>query len=197
VREAGDARRTGAAMKKLRDTDFGRYLRAVVKPIHPVRALFEVCGTVLFSIPFLAAFALNRTAPLYVYLLYPALFLVSHFVWFRLPSVERHLRWALFWITLTVIVALGAGFLYWNYREAVAAGGTFHPSGIFWIPQWVSPKIDVPFPTVALIFLVPSGAIAAAYSLILGVFLRIYSRYRREEHLKREKGQDPDPGQKG
>ena len=172
-------------MKRLRDTDFGRYVKAAVGPIHPLMALFMVCITLVFTIPFLAAFALNRTAPVYVYLLYPALFLVSHLMWFRLPSVERRLRWALFWFTLTLIVALGAGFLYWNYREAVSAGSTFHPSGIFWIPRWVSPTIDVPFPTVAVYFLVPSGLGAALYCFLLAVFLRIYRKYRQEEHLRR------------
>lgn len=178
-------------MKKLRDTDFGRYLRAVIGPVHPVRAVFEVCVTIAFAIPFLAAFAVNRTAPLIVYLLYPLLFLFSHFVWFRLPSVDRRVRWVLFWFTLTIIGALGAGFLYWNYREAVAAGSTFHPSGIFWIPRWVSPTLDVPFPTVAVYFLVPSGVGSVAYCLVLTLFLRIYRKYRQEEHQRRTGGRPP------
>ncbi len=179
-------------MKKLSETFIGRNIQAFVGPIHPVRALFEVCGTVIFAIPFLAAYALNRTAPVYVYLLYPLLFLVSHLVWFRLPSVERRLRWALFWFTLTIVAALGAGFLYWNYREAVSAGSSFKPTGIFWIPRWVSPTIDVPFPTVAVFFLVPSAAGAALYCLILVVFLRIYRKYRQEEHQRRSRPQRPD-----
>ncbi len=180
-------------MKKLNETALGKYVRAFVGPVHPVRALFEVCGTIVFSIPFLAAYVLNRTSPLYVYLLYPLLFLVSHLVWFRLPSVERRMRWVLFWFTLTILVALGAGFLYWNYREAVSAGSSFRPTGIFWIPRWVSPNIDVAFPTVAVFFLVPSGIGAAFYCLVLVVFLRIYRKYRQEEHQRRSKGSPPTP----
>ena len=163
----------------------GTYLQAIAKTIHPVRALFEVCGTTLISIPFLVAFFFNRTAPLYVYLMYPALFLMSHFVWFRLPFVDKRVRWVLMWFSVTVIVALGAGFLYWNYREAVAPGSTFIPTGLFLIPQWVSPTIDVPFPTVCVYFLVPSGLGAALYCFILALFLKVYRKYRQEERQKR------------
>ena len=162
-----------------------KYLKAIARSIHPVRALFEVCGTTLVSIPFLVAFFFNRTAPLYVYLLYPALFLVSHFVWFRLPFVDKRVRWFLMWFSLTVILALGAGFLYWNYREAVAAGASFTPTGIFLIPHWVSPALDVPFPTVCVFFLVPSGLGAALYCFILSLFLKAYRKYRHEERQKR------------
>jgi hypothetical protein len=172
-----------------------QYLKSIGKTIHPVRALFEVCGTIVISIPFLVAFVFNRTAPLYVYLLYPALFLVSHFVWFRLPFVDRRVRWGLFWFSLTIIVALGAGFLYWNYREAVTAGASFKPTGIFWIPSWVSPTIEVPFPTVGVFFLVPSGLGSALYCFILALFLRVYQKYRQEERRRRA-GATSHPPQK-
>ena len=170
-------------MKSLRDTDIGRYLAAIARTIHPVRAIFSVCATILFAIPFLAGFAVNRSAPLLLHLLYPALFLVAHFVWFRLPFVQRKIRWLLFWLTVTFVAALGAGFLYWGYREAAAS--TFTPQGLFAIPRWVNPNIDVPFPTVAVYFLVPSAAGAALYCLVLGLFLRIYRKYRAEEHQRR------------
>ena len=97
--------------------------------MHPVRAIFEVCGTLLFAVPFLAAFAMTRSAPLYLYLLYPLLFLVSHFVWFRLPSVDRRVRWFLFWLTLTLVAALGAGFMFWSYWEAAARGRQLPAAG--------------------------------------------------------------------
>ncbi len=157
----------------------------MARTVHPIRAIFEVCGTVLFAIPFLAGFAVNRSAPLYLYLLYPLLFLVSHFVWFRLPSVERRVRWFLFWLTLTLVAALGAGFISWSYREAVARGAQSHPVPIFAIPHWVSRNIDVPFPTVALYFLAPSAVGAALYCAVFALFLRIYRRYRVEEHHRR------------
>ncbi|HET6484982.1 MAG TPA: hypothetical protein VFH83_01100 [Spirochaetia bacterium] len=172
-------------MKRLGKTRFARYLAAMARTVHPIRAIFEVCGTILFAIPFLAGFAVNRSAPLYLYLLYPLLFLVSHFVWFRLPSVDRRVRWILFWVTLTLVAALGAGFIYWSYLEAVARGARLHPLGIFAIPHWVSRRIDVPFPTVALYFLAPSAAGAAVYCAVLALFLRIYRRYRVEEHHRR------------
>ena len=172
-------------MKKLRDTNLGRYAAAISATVHPVRAIFEVCGTLLLAIPFLAAFALTRSAPLYLYLLYPLLFLVSHFVWFRLPSVDRRLRWFLFWSTLTLVLSLGAGFLYWSYREAQAHGGAFPTAGIFAIPHWVAPNIDADFPTAALYLLAPCGAGAVLYCLVLGLFLRIYKRHRAEEHRRR------------
>jgi hypothetical protein len=178
-------------MKRLQDTGLGKYLRAIVRTVHPVRAIFEVCGAALFAIPCLAAFAVTRSAPIYLYLLYPLLFLVSHFVWFRLPSVDRRVRWILLWLTLTLVAALAAGFLFWSYREAAARGADFPPTGYFAIPQWVSPNIDVPFPTVAAFFLVPSGAGAAIYSVVLSVFLRIYKRYRAEEHRRRTPGDGP------
>jgi len=171
-------------MKRLRDTNLGRYAVAISATVHPVRATFEVCGTLLFAVPFVVAFALTRGAPLYLYLVYPLMFLVSHFVWFRLPSVERRLRWLLFWSTLTVVAALGAGFIYWSYREAaLRGGGTLH--GLFSVPHWVSPNIDVDFPTAALYFLIPSGIGAALYCLLFGLFLRLYRTYRAEEHRRR------------
>jgi hypothetical protein len=172
-------------MKKFRDTNLGRYVIAISATVHPVRAIFEICATILLAVPFLAAFAMTRSAPLYLYLLYPVLFLVSHFVWFRLPSVERRLRWVLFWSTLTFVLALGAAFMYWSYREAGARGGAFPDTGIFAIPHWVSPSIDADFPTAAVYFLIPSGAGAAVYCLVLGLFLRIYTQYRAEEHRRR------------
>jgi hypothetical protein len=169
-------------MKKLRESA-GKYVSAIVRTVHPVRAIFEVCGTVLFAIPFLAAFAVNRSAPIYLYLLYPLLFLVSHFVWFRLPSVDRRVRWFLFWVSLTLVAALGAGFIYWSYRETIGPG--FSPQGFFAIPHWVSPTMDAAFPSVALYFLVPSGAGALLYCLLFALFLRIYRKYRAEEHRRR------------
>jgi hypothetical protein len=172
-------------MKKLRGTNLGRYVTAISATVHPVRAIFEICGTILLAVPFIAAFALTRSAPLYLYLLYPLLFLVSHFVWFRLPSVDRRLRWLLFWSTLTLVLALGAGFMYWSYREAQARGAAFPAAGIFAIPHWVAPSIDADFPTAALYFLVPSAAGAAVYCFVLGLFLKIYKRYRAEEHRRR------------
>jgi hypothetical protein len=178
-------------MKRLRETDFGRYVTSISRTVHPVRAVFEVCGTVLFAIPFLAAFAVNRSAPLYLFRLYPLLFLVSHFVWFRLPSVDRTVRWILFWLSLTFVAALGAGFVFWSYRETIGPG--FQPQGIFAIPHWVSPNIDVPFPTVAAYFIVPSGVGAALYCLLFALFLRIYKKYRAEEHRRRS----PVDGRKG
>jgi hypothetical protein len=172
-------------MKKLRDTNLGRYAAAISATVHPARVIFEVCCTILLAIPFLAAFAMTRSAPLYLYLLYPLLFLVSHFVWFRLPSVDRRLRWLLFWSTLTLVLALGAGFMYWSYREARAHGGAFPAAGIFAIPHWVAPNIDADFPTAAVYFLAPSAAGAALYCFVLGLFLRMYRRRRAEEHRRR------------
>jgi hypothetical protein len=170
-------------MKRIRETDVGKYAAAIARTVHPIRAIFEVCGTVLFAIPFLAAFAVTRSAPVYLYLLYPLLFLVAHFVWFRLPSVDRKVRWFLFWLSLTLVAALGAGFVYWSYRETMGPG--FNPQGIFAIPHWVSPNIDAAFPTVALYFIVPSAAGAALYCFLFALFLRIYRKYRAEEHRRR------------
>ncbi len=171
-------------MKRLRDTSVGRYIVAISATVHPVRATFEVCGTLLFAVPFVTAFAMTRAAPLYLYLVYPLLFLISHFVWFRLPSVERRMRWLLFWSTLTVVAALGAGFIYWSYREAALRGdGTLH--GVFSVPHWVSPNLNVDFPTAGLYFLVPSAVGALLYCLLFGLFLRLYARYRAEEHRRR------------
>ena len=172
-------------MKKLRESNLGRYVSSISRTVHPARAIFEVCATTLFAIPFLAAFAMTRSAPVYLYLVYPLLFLVSHFVWFRLPSVDRKVRWILFWSTLTVVATLGAGFMFWSYKEAAARGDSFPAQGFFAIPHWVSPNIDVPFPTVAAYFLVPSGAGAAAYCFVLFLFLRIYRKFRAEEHRRR------------
>ena len=95
------------------------------------------------------------------------------------------LRWVLFWSTLTLVLALGAGFMYWSYREAQARGGAFPAAGIFAIPHWVAPNIDADFPTAAVYFLVPSAAGAAVYCLVLALFLRIYKQYRAEEHRRR------------
>ena len=178
-------RETEARGGSARSTALGKYLIAIARTVHPVRATFEVCGTLLFAIPFLAAFAINRSAPLYLYLLYPFLFLISHFVWFRLPSVDRRLRWLLFWLTLTFVGALGAGFMFWSYWEAGNRGIGFQPAGIFAIPHWVSPNIETPFPTVAAYFLLPSAAGAAFYCAILALFLRVFEKYRAEQHRRR------------
>jgi hypothetical protein len=172
-------------MKKLRETNLGRYLVAISATVHPVRAIFEVCGTLLFAVPFLTAFFMTRAAPLYLYLLYPLLFLVSHFVWFRLPFVERRLRWLLFWSTVALVTALGAAFMYWSYREAGARGSDLPVQGIFSIPHWVAPNIDADFTTAALYFLAPAAAGSAVYCLLFGLFLRLYQRYRAEEHRRR------------
>jgi len=165
-----------------------RYLKILGKPIHPIRAIFEVCATTLFALPFLAAYALNRSSPFYVYLLYPAMFLFSNIVWFRLPFVHRRVRWVLFWITVTCVIALGAGFLFCDYRESLAAA--FKPTGIFLIPQWVNTSMDAPFTTVVAYFLLPSGLAAAAYSFVLSLFLRIYRKYRAEEYRRRREGKE-------
>ena len=171
-------------MKRLRDTNVGRYVVAISATVHPVRAIFEVCGTLLFAVPFVTAFAMTAAAPFYLYLVYPLLFLVSHFVWFRLPSVERRMRWLLFWSTLTVVAALGAGFIYWSYRESALEGGRpLH--GVFSVPHWVSPTLDVDFPTAAVYFLVPAAVGAVLYCLLFGLFLKLYARYRAEEHRRR------------
>ena len=128
---------------------------------------------------------MTRSAPLYLYLLYPLLFLVSHFVWFRLPFVERRLRWLLFWSTVALVAALGAAFMYWSYREAGARGSDFPVQGIFSIPHWVAPNIDADFTTAAVYFLVPAAAGSAVYCLLFGLFLKLYQRYRAEEHRRR------------
>jgi len=171
-------------MKRFRDMNLVRYAAAISATIHPVRAAFEVCGTLLFAVPFVVAFAVTRAAPMYLYLVYPVLVLVSHFVWFRLPSVDRRVRWLLFLSTLAVVAALGAGFIYWSYREA-ALRGAATLNGVFSVPHWVSPNLDVDFPTAALYFLVPSAVGAALYGLLFGLFLRLYRTYRAEEHRRR------------
>ena len=172
-------------MKKLRDTNLGRYLVAISATVHPVRAIFEVCGTLLFAVPFLAAFVMTRSAPLYLYLLYPLLFLVSHFVWFRLPFVERRLRWLLFWSTVALVAALGAAFMYWSYREAGARGSDFPVQGIFAIPHWVAPNIDADFPPPPCISWSPRPRGPPCTASLFALFLRLYQRYRAEEHRRR------------
>lgn len=160
-----------------------RYLKILGKPIHPIRAVFEVCATTLFALPFLAAYALHRTSPFYVYLLYPAMFLISNIMWFRLPFVHRRVRWVLFWINVTCVIALGAGFLYCDYRECMAA--SFQPAGIFLIPHWVNPSMEAPFSAVTAYFLLPAGLVAAFYSFVLSLFLKIYRKFRVEEYRRR------------
>jgi hypothetical protein len=128
---------------------------------------------------------MNGSAPLTLYLLYPALFLVSHFVWFRLPFADRRIRWSLFWFSLTAIIALGSGFLYWDFRSAAAspASSAFPP-----ISTLVWPPLDVPFPKLTLSFLVPSGLAALLYCFVLSLFLRAYHAFRREERARRAGG---------
>lgn len=182
-------------MKKLRETGPGRYVAAITRSIHPVRAIYEVCCTALFTIPFLAAFAMTRSAPLSLYLVYPLLFLAAHVVWFRLPSIHPRLRWLLLWLTLTIVVALGTGFIFWSYREAAARGAGFAPESVLSIPHWITPTFDAAFPLVAVFFLVPSGIGAALYCLVFSLFLRIYRAYRAEERQGRIGGKGP--GERG
>ncbi len=193
--EGGVVRR---AQVKLVLSGITKYLSALAKTIHPVRALFEVCGTVVVSIPFLIAFFMNESAPLAVYLLYPSLFLVSHFVWFRLPFADRRVRWSLFWFSLTAIIALGSGFLYWDFRSAGASPASldFLP-----IPMWMWPPLDVPFPKVTLSFLIPSALAALLYCFVLSLFLRAYHAFRSEERGRRNGAGNGDaaggPGARG
>jgi hypothetical protein len=171
------------AQVKLGLSGIAKHLSALAKTIHPVRALFEVCGTVVVSIPFLVAFFMNESAPLAVYLLYPALFLVSHLVWFRLPFADLRVRWSLFWFSLTAIIALGSGFLYWDFRSAAALPSA--PLDFPPIPAWMWPPLDVPFPKITVSFLIPSALAALLYCFVLSLFLRVYRAFRHEERARR------------
>jgi len=49
----------------------------------------------------------------------------------------------------------------------------------------VSPNIVAPFPTVAAYFLLPSAGGAALYCIVLALFLRVFEKYRAEQHRRR------------
>jgi hypothetical protein len=184
--EGGVRRR---AQVRLGLSGIAKYLRAVAGSIHPVRALFELCGTVVVAVPFVTAFFMNASGPLMLYLLYPCLFLVTHFVWFRLPFADRRIRWALFWFSLTGVVALGSGFLYRDFRSSAAASSA--AAGGASVPAWMWPHVEVSFPKVAISFLIPSGLAALLYCYLLSLFLRAYRSFRREERARRAGEREP------
>ena len=143
------------------------------RPIHPVKAIVALCATTLFSLPFIAQYILLRQNPFYLYLIYPLLFLISHLVCFRLPFVLKTIRWLMFWFSLSVVAALGSGFLFMGYWEASLISKQLEPKGFFLIPTWLNPHLDASFSQVALYFLLPSALGAGIYTVILLFILRI------------------------
>ncbi len=151
---------------------------AFSRSIHPVRAAYEVCCTVLVAIPFLAAFAATHAAPLALHLLFPLLFLAVHLAWFRLSALDRRLRWLLFWAALVVIGAFGAGLLFSAWSGASL-------ESVHALPSWMRSNLDSPYPAVSVSFIVPAGIGAALYCLLFSLFLRISLAWRTDQRQRR------------
>jgi hypothetical protein len=175
-------------MKGNRDTGPRSWMRAVTRSVDPVRAIVVLCATVLFLLPFLAVFSITRSTSFWLYLLFPLGFLLAHAVWFRLPAIGKRILWALFWVGLTAILAFGAGFLFWSCQDAAARGVMVMPSWLLAVPHWLYPSTEVSLSAAAAYLLLPSALVAAAYCLLLGLFLRVYEKYVAEERRRRTTG---------
>lgn len=165
-------------MGKPRAQGLGARISAFSRSIHPVRAAYEVCCTVLVAIPFLAAYAANHSAPIALHLLFPLLFLAVHLAWFHLSAMDSRLRWLLFWAALTVIGTFGAGLLFSAWSGASL-------ESVHALPSWMRARLDWPFPAVSVSFIIPAAIGAALYCLVFFLFLRISLAWRSDLRQRR------------
>ena len=160
------------------------------RPVHPVRAGVVFGATALFTLPFLLQGIVSGESPLYLYPIYPILFLVAHLICFRLPFVKPAVRWTLFWFSLSVVGALGAGFLYLDF-EGSSMGRPWYIPGVPILRFRDSLHLDASFFEVALYFLLPSAAGSGLYCAVVLLVLRAFS-----ERLPRARDASWDRGLK-
>ncbi len=149
---------------------FKRLLRIWKRPLHPVRVILSLIGAGVFSLPFIDFYFRYYPRDFYLFVIYPLLFLVAHLVWFRLPFVKRWVRWILFWLTLSVVVSLGLGFLIMVY-------GNQHPNSV---TEWITNHLNTSIETATLYVIIPSVAASAVYAGILMLGLHLYREYRKK-----------------
>ncbi len=147
-----------------------RFLWIFGRPIHPVRAAFAITGFLVFTLPFFVFFIKGYRVGSYFYLLYPLLFLIAHLVWFRLPFVKKRTRWLLFWLTLSVVISLGIGFLVTLTRTKNIES---------WLTSRFRESSEESLLTVIIWIFFPSAAISASYSILLLLALKLYRKYRK------------------
>lgn len=160
---------------RMRQSRFKRLLRIWRRPLHPVRVVFSLIGVGVFSIPFIGFYFKYYPKDFYLFIIYPLLFLVAHLVWFRLPFVKRWVRWVLFWLTLSIVVALGMGFLITVYSKQ-----PFNS-----VSQWITDHLDISIRSATIYVIFPSLVVSALYAGVLMLALHVYREYRKRLYFRR------------
>ena len=166
------------------DNQFTRIVKYLKRPLHPAWLLVALIGLTLFSVPFLYTYRTLRLHSIFLYLVYPALYLLTHLIWFWLPFIHTKARWILFWITLTLVGVLGYNFLFLDYKEAYARGINFE---IFFMPvRWFESAGELSTVQSVLYSIIPSAVGTGVYTLVLNLLMKIYNRLGKDT-IEREK----------
>ncbi len=158
----------------MKQSRFKRLLRIWRRPLHPVRFVFSIIGAGVFAVPFITFYFKYYPKDFYLFLIYPLLFFVAHLVWFRLPFVKRWIRWLLFWLTLTVVVSLGMGFLITVYGKQCPNSVT----------EWITDHLSISIETATFYVILPSAVVSAIYAGILMLALYLYREYRKKLYFR-------------
>ena len=168
---------------RVRRTKLSRFLWIFGRPPHPVRTGFALTGSLLLSLPCFLLYLKFRYIELSAYLIYPLLFITAHLLWFRLPFVKKKLRWLLFWVTIAIVIALSAGFLFSICYQRGVLKQVFHTGlGINkaeedWV-LWMANEYKNGNVLLSLYFFIPSLIISIIYSAALLFALKIYRNGR-------------------
>ncbi|NOY07416.1 MAG: hypothetical protein GXP33_01050 [Spirochaetes bacterium] len=178
---------------RIKRTKLSRFLWIFGRPLHPVRSVFAVTGALLLSLPSFIVYIRFRYIGLLVFVIYPLMFLFAHLVWFRLPFVKKNVRWLLFLFTLTIIIALAAGFLFMICRQngilraAVSIRPNISKAEVSWL-TWLKNEFKGNFTNISLYFFLPSLFAAFIYTALLFIALKIYRTGRAAWYRKLKSG---------
>lgn len=168
---------------RLRRTKLSRFLWIFGRPLHPVRAGFALTGSLVLTLPCFLLYLKFHYIELTAFVIYPLLFITAHLIWFRLPFVKKNLRWLLFWVTIAIIIALSAGFLFSICDEHGVLKQVFPVTpGIkdaeeSWL-LWFKNEYEKGSVFLTLYFFVPSLIISLIYTTVLLFALKIYRNGR-------------------
>ncbi len=177
---------------RLKRTKLSRFLWIFRRPMHPVRSAFSVTGALLLSLPGFIVYIRFHYIGVLVFVIYPLMFLFAHLVWFRLPFVKKNVRWLLFLFTLTIIIALAAGFLFMIcrqngiLRQAVSIRPDISKAEVSWL-TWLENEFKGNFANITLYFFLPSLFAALIYTALLFFALKIYRTGRAVWYRKKNK----------
>ena len=164
---------------RVRRTKLSRFLWIFGRPLHPVRTGFALAGSFALSLPCFLFYLKFRYMELSAFIIYPVLFITAHLIWFRLPFVKKNLRWLLFWITVAIVIALSAGFIFSvSYEHGVLRQALSNGLGLkkrdadflFWMErEYKNGNVFL-----SLYFIIPALIISLIYSFLLLFALKIY-----------------------